>query len=98
MFDEELFQSNPRSYAIQLVEEGFDKDTMILALLKYMSHDDVRGALDANMLSPRFDEEQGQVYIIIITTETEAQRQALLDHLEELETNFSFEVKTEEAS
>ena len=38
------------------------------------------------------------MYLIIITTETEAQRQALLDHLEELETNFSFEVKTEEAS
>ncbi len=51
------FQSDPRDYAMGLVLEGMvDSQTMILALLKYMSHDDVRGALDANELSPRFDE------------------------------------------
>jgi hypothetical protein len=36
-------------------------DTMILALLQYMSHDDVRGALDANEMSPRFDEDEEEV-------------------------------------
>jgi hypothetical protein len=54
-----LFQSDPRSYAIDLCADGMvDKDTMILALLKYMSTDDVREALDANELSPRFDEDE----------------------------------------
>ena len=56
--DEQMFKDDPRSYAIALTEECLvDRDTMILACLKYMSHDDVRGMLDANKLSPRFDEE-----------------------------------------
>ena len=56
--DKELFKRDPRDFALQLVEEGLvDKDTMILALLKYMSHDDVRGALDANEMSPRFSDD-----------------------------------------
>ena len=60
MFDEKLFQSDPRSYALELVEQGLvNNEYLLLSLLKYMSHDDVRAALDANELSPRFDEEQG---------------------------------------
>ena len=59
MFDKELFQSDPRGYALDLWESGWvDSEAMITLLLKYMSHDDVRGALDANELSPRFDEEE----------------------------------------
>jgi len=55
--NQELFEKDPRSYAIALVDEGLvSSDYMILALLKYMSADDVRDALDANELSPRFDE------------------------------------------
>lgn len=55
----EQFQDDPRSYALELVENGLiSADGLALALLKYMSHDDVRGALDANELSPRFDEEE----------------------------------------
>ena len=51
------WKDDPRSYAIRLVDEDMvSADTMILALLEYMSHDEVRGALDANELSPRFDE------------------------------------------
>lgn len=51
------WKDDPRSYAIRLVDEGMvSADTMILALLEYMSHDEVRDALDANELSPRFDE------------------------------------------
>ena len=58
MFDQALFDNDPRDYAIELVESGrVSSEYMILALLKYMSHDDVRGAMDANELSPRFDEE-----------------------------------------
>lgn len=57
--DEQQFQDDPRSYAIELVEsEVVSSATMILALLKYMSHDDVRGALEANELDPRFAEDE----------------------------------------
>lgn len=52
----EQFQDDPRDYALDLVNDGIvGYQTMLIALLKYMSHDDVRGALDANELSPRFD-------------------------------------------
>ncbi len=55
--NEEQFENNPRDYALEMVEEGLvDRDYMILACLKYMSHDDVRDMLDANELSPRFAE------------------------------------------
>ena len=54
--DKKLFQSEPRDYALKLVEGGLvDVNTLLLAALKFMSHDDVRGMLDANELSPRFD-------------------------------------------
>ena len=59
MFDKELFESDPRGYALDLCESGWvDSESMITLLLKYMSHDDVRGALDANELSPRFEQEE----------------------------------------
>lgn len=58
--DKELFKRDPRSYALGLVEDGVvDPNTMITALLKYMSCDDVREALDANEMSPRFDPDAG---------------------------------------
>ncbi len=54
----ELFKRDPRSYALEMVDEGLlDARTLAHALLMYMSHDDVRDALDTNELSPRFDEE-----------------------------------------
>lgn len=57
MFDKELFQRDPRSYAIDLVEQGLIRPQFLLeAALQYMSYDEVRGMLDANELSPRFDE------------------------------------------
>ena len=53
------YDNSPRDYALELIENGItSRDNMILSLLKYMSHDDVRGALDANELSPRFLEEE----------------------------------------
>lgn len=58
MFDEELFRKDPRGYAIDLVEQGLVSPQLLLeACLSYMSWDDVRGMLDSNELSPRFDEE-----------------------------------------
>jgi len=58
MFDEALFRKDPRGYAIDLVEQGLVSPQLLLeACLSYMSWDDVRGMLDANELSPRFDEE-----------------------------------------
>lgn len=57
--NEKLFKSDPRDYALQLVEEGYvTADDMLIVLLKAMSHDDVRWALDANEMSPRFDEDE----------------------------------------
>ena len=58
MFDEVLFRKDPRGYVIDLVEQGLVSPQLLLeACLSYMSWDDVRGMLDANELSPRFDEE-----------------------------------------
>ena len=57
----EQFQDDPRDYALELVEDGFDANDILLGALKYMSTDDVREMLDANELSPRFldeDEEE----------------------------------------
>ena len=57
MADEENFDTNPRDFALERVEEGFPtKRGMLLACLKYMSNDDVREMLDCNELSPRFIE------------------------------------------
>ena len=54
----ELFKRDPRSYALMLVQDGLvDAETMVLALVQSMTPDDVRYALDANEMSPRFDEE-----------------------------------------
>jgi hypothetical protein len=56
--DTKQFQKDPRSYALQMVEDGLvDAQSLLEACLGYMSHDDVRGMLDANELSPRFDED-----------------------------------------
>ena len=58
MFDEVLFRKDPRGYAIDLVEQGLVSPQLLLeACLSYMSTDDVRGMLDANELSPRFEEQ-----------------------------------------
>lgn len=58
MNDTKLFQRDPRDYALRLVDEGLiDPQFLLECALKYMSHDDVRGMLDANELSPRFSEE-----------------------------------------
>jgi hypothetical protein len=52
------FNKDPREYALELVENGLvSADDMLLNALVYMSHDDVKGMLDANELSPRFSEE-----------------------------------------
>ncbi len=56
------FQNAPRDYALELCEQGaVSESSMLLACLKYMSHDDVREMLDANELSPRFDQEDSDV-------------------------------------
>ena len=51
--------SDPRNYALSLVEEGVvSADHLLLCCLKAMSIDEVRWTLDANELSPRFKEEE----------------------------------------
>lgn len=55
----ELYTRNPKDYALMLVQEGLvDAEAMVLALLTAMTPDDVQYALDANELSPRFDEDE----------------------------------------
>ena len=61
MYDKELFQSDPRGYALELADEFEYHAHLLLCALKYMSHDDIRGMLDANELSPRFDEDDDDV-------------------------------------
>lgn len=52
-----LFDSDPRDFALELVENQIvSADHLLLCCLKYMSTDDVRDMLDANELSPRFDD------------------------------------------
>ena len=59
MFDAELFRKDPRDFALGLVEDGMiDPMMMLTAALNWMSTDEVREMLDANELSPRFDEEE----------------------------------------
>lgn len=49
---------NPRDFALELVENGLvSADHLLLCALKYMSQDDVEDMLDANELTPRFDED-----------------------------------------
>ena len=56
--DEQQFNTNPRAFALELVDSGMvEADQLLLCALKYMSHDDVREMLDMNELSPRFNEE-----------------------------------------
>lgn len=56
--DEKLYRSDPRGYAMDMVEDGLvSAQVMLEAMLVSMSHDDVRAALDANELSPRFNED-----------------------------------------
>jgi hypothetical protein len=51
--DTELFTDDPRSFAMELVSNDLvAADDIILVLLKYMSHDDVREALRINDLAP----------------------------------------------
>jgi hypothetical protein len=53
----EDFKTDPRSYAIELVEEGvISAEQMVQILVGAMSTDAVREALDANEVSPRFME------------------------------------------
>ena len=55
----DLFNSDPRSFALELVENQLSSaDHLLLCCLKYMSTDDVRDMLDSNELSPRFDEDE----------------------------------------
>ena len=55
------FSSDPRSFALELVENGIvTADHLLMCALKYMSTDDVRDLLDCNELSPRFDEDEDE--------------------------------------
>lgn len=57
------YQDNPRDYALKLTEEGrVSASHLLLCCLNSMSHDDVRWMLDANELSPRFEEAEEETH------------------------------------
>lgn len=48
-----LFEEAPRSYALDLVSHGeLPAETLALACLKYLSHEEVRDLLRENFLAP----------------------------------------------
>lgn len=56
--DRKQFEQDPRAYALELIADGLvDAESLLTCALQYMSTDDVRGMLDANELSPRFDDD-----------------------------------------
>ena len=58
MSNVELYQRDPRKYALNMVEdERVSAYAILTAMLVSMPHEDVRRALDTNELSPRFDNE-----------------------------------------
>jgi hypothetical protein len=48
------FENDPRDYAMGVAEELGNERYLLIACLKFMSHDDVKQMLDDNELSPRF--------------------------------------------
>ena len=61
MMTDNLFATDPRSFALDLVEARVvSAEHLLLCAIKYMSCDDVRDMLDANELSPRFDEDEDE--------------------------------------
>lgn len=59
MSDTILFETDPRDYALSLVDDGMiDPRMMLITALNWLSTDEVRDMLDANQLSPRFSEEE----------------------------------------
>ncbi len=56
--DKDLFRKDPRSFALELVDNGsVSAESLLTAALVYMSTDEVRDMLDSNELSPRFSED-----------------------------------------
>lgn len=59
MSDTTLFETDPRDFALSLVDDGMiDPRMMLITALNWLSTDEVRDMLDANQLSPRFSEEE----------------------------------------
>ena len=57
-YSEEIYKAEPRDYALNLVDEGIiTSEQLALILIKSMSHDDVRWAIEANFLDPESLEE-----------------------------------------
>jgi hypothetical protein len=53
----DFYDSDPRDYAMFLLEEGTaDSKSLLLSCLKFMSKQDIKDMLDDNELSPRFFE------------------------------------------
>ncbi len=62
MSDTNLFETDPRDFALRLVDDGMiDPRMMLITALNWLSTDEVRDMLDANQLSPRFSEEEEEL-------------------------------------
>ena len=58
--DRELFRRDPRSFALELVDNGMSAQHLLEACLSYMSKDEVQDMLDANELAPRFWDDEDE--------------------------------------
>lgn len=55
------FETDPRDYALEMVEEGIvSAEKLLLCAIVFMSCDDVREMLEANELSPAFDDDDDE--------------------------------------
>lgn len=51
----DTFTSRPIDYTLELINDGRTTEKyLLIACLKWMSHDQIRDMLDENELSPRF--------------------------------------------
>ena len=62
MPEKNLFQSDPRDYALELVDEGHSAAHLLLCCLKYLSHDDCRGMLETNEMAPEEEEDEEEEF------------------------------------
>ena len=78
------FETEPRDYALELIENGMvSADRLLICCLGYMSHDDVRDMLDCNELSPRFSDDEPEEYEL--EDEEDVRNEFWIDHPEYLD-------------
>jgi hypothetical protein len=61
MSDATLFDTDPRGYALRMVDDGeIDPRMMLVTALNWLHTHEVRDMLVANALNPQYDQEEQQ--------------------------------------